>query len=300
MICAYYDVAEKKCYSLREHNWRVARALQLLFNNQLEAMTPWNRVLRRAGLSTAEAGVAAALLHDLGKASKYYQEKLGEGYGFRYHEHVSAYTLLAAAKLLEKRGDRLSAATLLLAAGAVARHHAAMKGRHVLELTSSPWAVRSRATVKACSTIAEAVRGLRGAEPGEVTVLKALPLAARTAIEEALRKGPSYVLGSEPCSELSKLLIGPGDGSGIGWAIATLATRILGAGREEKRLLARAASAAIYTVTGALIVADILVAGLERRREDDPAPLYAKSWAQELDGQAMAVLREILGEKQKS
>ena len=79
------------------------------------------------GLDMARIGVLAGLLHDIGKASRLYHERWGSK-KFYGHEYVSALLLLRAADNA-REGRENWACLYMLLANTVARHHSAMASR---------------------------------------------------------------------------------------------------------------------------------------------------------------------------
>jgi len=126
--CAYFK--RGRCVSpLTRHSWAVHDAAVLAAGRLLG---PPRVLPGRAWLATALR--VAAVYHDLGKAAESFQR---EGRSFRLHEHVGALILWMAAEKASREGNKGLAAVLMVAAGAVARHHAAMQGRHPVEIAES-------------------------------------------------------------------------------------------------------------------------------------------------------------------
>jgi len=204
-----------------------------------------------------------SVMHDLGKASPYYQERRS---GFLGHEHVSAAVLLEAARAAGtecREGGCQPGYLLLLAAHAIARHHAAMRSRHPVYIAVTLGSHAGGAG--AHRVVEEASQALcRLAEDAEEAVaalpcsLDGTPLAGIVA--EALKR-----LGRD-CK------------GAVLDAVTTLAsTESLQAGMRG--------FAWVAVLSGVVTVADILGASVERAEgEDEEGALknaYARSWADE-------------------
>ncbi len=261
--CAFHDPSRGCLSWLDEHNLHVAGAVVGLFRERLTAGTPFNRRLDEATSlenTLYKATVLAALLHDLGKASTLYQERGS----YWLHEHVSAMLVIEAG---EHTGHSLDLAPAtggrgllyLLAAAIAGRHHSAMRGRHPLDLYES-LSGRPQGSGSPLRILAAAIDSL---DPGmaRATVARGLPgilgdavaAAAERVAENARAWGTSYIRDR------------------IG-----LYARLGGGDAPHGRLL----YPAVHAGAGALIVADILVAGLERRG-DHPRG-YIGYWMREL------------------
>ena len=260
--CAFHDPSRGCLSWLDEHNLHVAGAVVELFRERLTAGTPFNRRLDDAtGINSTlyKATVLAALLHDLGKASMLYQERGS----YRLHEHVSAMLIIEAGAHAGHSLD-LAPATggggllYLLAAAIAGRHHSAMRGRHPLDLyeslsgpqgSGSPLRILAAAIGSLDPGMARAAvaRGLPGILGDAVTA------AAERATGNLRAWSASYI------------------GDRVG-----LYARLGGGDALQGRLL----YPAVHAGTGALIVADILVAGLERR--GDYPRGYIMYWMREL------------------
>ena len=215
--CAYFQ--EGRCVShLTKHSWAVHEAAMLVAGRLLGAP----RVLGRGCLERALR--VAAVYHDLGKAAVSFQ---GEGRSFRLHEHVGALILWVAADEASKRGHTGLARVLMVAAGAVARHHAAMPGRHPVEVAESTGDIK-------------AIAGLaREVPPGTPGLLAggSIPVLLEGALAR-IRRGLSYQ-----------------EARGI-------VERVKDMRHYESDLLTDT-----IMVAGALIVADILVSSVERNTQ---------------------------------
>ena len=288
--CAYYDRETRTCYPLHEHSRNVARAIGTLFQERLSKTPPAARIPFLSG-RLLEAGVIAGALHDIGKASRHYQERLQSGSpgGFWLHEYIGSLILAEAASTLIMRDKRPEAAVLLLAAGAVARHHAAMRNRHpTILLGGHPIATiagghRARhrgagETVRnALIQIQRAAARLDPEEALNAAPLSLVPDWARGPIEEAIRIVPNMA-GEEIIQTLRTSI-----------PATALAERIAGSKHtsplittENPPRTRQAVISHLYRLSGALIVSDILVAGCERRPGEGPERAYAKSWMREL------------------
>ncbi len=255
--CAFH-VEGSGCISyLDVHNLNVARLLSALFSRRLKTKTLFNRMLDEAtGVKWAlfKASIIAALAHDIGKASLLYQPK-GP---YRMHEHVSAILLLEAAGVLgfnldEANSEGGPGLLYMLAAAVVGRHHAAMKGRHPLEV----------GTERERSSIYTIVRALKNLDPGfiEAGIDSRMPGWFRDVLVEAAIKagkqarmnGVAYVHDKIP------LYASPGNGS-----------------EQLEGIL----KPSVQAGSGALIVSDILAAYTERRNDHPKG--YVSYWIREL------------------
>jgi CRISPR-associated endonuclease Cas3-HD len=219
--------------------------------------------------SGAAAAALAGVLHDIGKASPYYQSRRRGFYG---HELASAALMVEASRLLRTGGG--PGYLMLLAAYAVARHHAAVRVRHPVYLAS-----HNPRDDLARSLLREAGAALcsLAAEPG--VLHEALPCGlASTPLGGLLRSALEAVGGK--CERHG----------GVG--VVLEAARVTGSleglvPSPAARGLAPLAWAA--SLSGALIVADILVASAQRREaggsgdpEEALKEAYKRSWAREV------------------
>ncbi len=270
--CAYYD--PKGCLSLAEHNTNVAGALHALFYERLRPQTPLaTRISEASGVSEPlyKAAMLAAISHDVGKASPYYQENLAEEGSFYLHEHVSAAILYEAMQPLIAEGLMGPALILLMAAGAVSRHHAAMRGRHPNDLERDT--VNHRRIARALAVM--------GREHLESAIMPGLiPRDLRGLLLEGVDSATKHALES---------------GANYAWSIISNTTssglksaNMVGKGKLTGDMIV----VAVQAIAGALIVADILVAGAERRGLGDPSRAYSLSWQRELN--AHEVIKAIV------
>ncbi len=247
--CAYFNMGG--CVSkLTHHSWAVHDAAVLAAERLLGRP---RELPSRAWLELALR--VAAVYHDLGKAAVSFQR---QHRSFRLHEHVGALILWRAAEKVSPRGDgdAVLAKTLMVAAGAVARHHAAMLDRHPAEV------LRNSRDIQNIARLAREV------PPGVPSLLAGGSIPAT--IEEALGK----VRAGLSLQEAGRI-----------------AKAILDMLYFERDLLADT-----MMVAGTLIVADILVASVERN--DEVSKSYAKSWMKEL-GISMEKLQQITRDPSK-
>lgn len=249
---AYYNVR------LGDHLNCVAWLAVNLFNKELEVLE------RRVSESNLrDLLYLAGVTHDIGKASRFYEEKFNETkrLTFPYHEIVGALILHATSwKISWDRGGRV----LSIAAKIVSRHHAAMTGRHPRDL------VQSKSTYMV-DHVLNVLREIRVDDMSTLVdeLLSRTPRSlsiARIALEELKNKLESVV--KEITSGRSRNVVQRD--------IESLAT--LDSGESKEYIL-------VASLTGMLMVADNLVANLERRKSSDGmTPLYIMSWSRELSG----------------
>ena len=241
-------------HPLARHLAGVAGLAATTLGPRLSVDTPAARVLREAtgtGRPLLVASVLAGLLHDLGKASTAYCGRPGS---YWLHEHASAILVAEASNILATRGERGLAALLMLAAQAVSRHHAAMEGRLPRQVAGNSGRLEWLRRVLQGLTSER----LQEALPGDA------PEGLRRLLHQALNRAGR---GLRRWGYLSQILRSLDRVNSLGFYGVHLG----------------AWTAALETVSGALIVSDILVADAERRSSDDRAsPLYARIWASEL------------------
>ncbi|MEB2835837.1 MAG: HD domain-containing protein, partial [Desulfurococcales archaeon] len=142
------------------HNASVGAGAYAVAADRVEASRLLTAPLDAAagGGSLLASTVLAGALHDLGKASPHYRGR-GSYYG---HELAGAAVIYNASRIARARGDRALQTRLLLAAWAVARHHAAMRDRH----PSSPSESLVREASRALEALAREPECLPEALPG--------------------------------------------------------------------------------------------------------------------------------------
>ncbi|GAB6148795.1 HD domain-containing protein [Stetteria hydrogenophila] len=270
---------------LRLHNASVGAAVYILFRDRLGALgerslaAPLNRAAGIPGALLASAVLAGAL-HDVGKASPLYRGKQSY-YG---HELAGAVLLQRAAEWLESKGMRGEAVLLELAAWAVARHHSAMKDRHPVDAANLPGP-----TGRAAGALAELLESPECA----LKALPPLPGWVRDAVAGAL-----YDLSDRAAAQ------------GKGWVMHLLKEKLwMLAGRQnitrETPSTPEGIPAGRWMVyasiaTGAVVVADTLVASAERRAGEEAGatdeaagPAYVELWRAELDPGAVRRVEDL-------
>jgi len=297
-LCAYYDKTGGTCYPLDEHSRNVSKAIVRLFEARLRAK-PRGLYAPVLDENLLEAARLAGLLHDLGKASLYYQERVWQGGpgGFQYHEYLSTLIITTAIENELRDEDEELSAILALSAAAIARHHVAMKSRHPTLLFHN-LEKRDRQIMETRNKFQQEVyNAAQHLDPntldsaiGKDTLSQPVKNAIRRAMEEV------KALSHEDITSTLKQYVRSQD----------LATKIYGGQGMEglltigsgQRPRQEAVIGLLYRVAGALIVGDILVAGCERRPGEGPEKAYARSWAQELlpSKPLGKVCEEILGD----
>lgn len=261
-------------WPLAYHNVRLADHLNCVAKLAIHLFERELRVLeRRVGKGNLrDILYLAAVTHDIGKASRYYIEEFSRGgrLTFPYHEVVGALIIKATSwKLLKVNREEVEdlARVLDITAKIVSRHHAAMTGRHPRDLTYPPLREstigRVRGMLKSIrvdemrALIEELINGAPGGLPMAVRALEEL----RDRLEDVMRE----IMGSE----------------GVIWSdLSELAK--LNLDRKEHVI--------IPSLTGMLMVADNLVANVERRESSDGmTPLYTMFWERELSKRLMAL-----------
>jgi len=255
---------------LQRHLCCVAEALRVYMARRLVARVPavaWFEGHTWRG-SVLDAGLLAAALHDVGKASRYYEGKRS----FYLHEAVSAVFAVGLYRWLVGAGSR-AAPVALLAAMAVARHHAAMRGRLPRELAGN---------TKSLTIIAEALGAF---EAGDMVSAGIHDLLGETVL--AVLVGEYVDLARQAPVARARV---------VGERLRQLAAPRELASAMGGEVSGEYAGALVSMVTGALIVADVLVAGVEGREDEgrrsgvrgdeagdeSGAPAYARHWAEEL------------------
>ena len=238
----------------------------MLFRERLSISNTLTEPLRHAARRVGSqalllAAVLAGALHDIGKASPYYSNMKS----FLGHEIAGATLIYRASRLMLREGKSVEALLLHIAAWAVARHHSAMIERHPMNLGDR----FRRAAIKAVESLANY----------PVCVLEGTPkLLAHgwigTALVKAAREAGQY----EPAAVVNNALEG-------------LRTYNEATSLPDK-ISAEKWAAYVSMTTGALIVADILVARYEGRGTDEGAGLaYVKWWHRELGKKVEEVRR---------
>lgn len=251
-----------KGVELRKHNTAVGAAVKVLFGERLSGSgmvaSKFDETIGHGSL--ALASILAGATHDMGKASPYYKDRGS----FPGHEIVGASLLhRAGGILIERLGAEASglAVILELAAWAVARHHSAMKDRHPSSLSDR----FKKQAIKALQGLIE--------EP------------------ECLIRGIPKPLADSWFSELLLEAIKTDNENPrgfIGEALNSL--KAYGGIVKHVRIPDSRWIAYVSMASGAVIVADILVASYEGRRTDDEVvPDYAEWWKRELGSRANRV-----------
>ncbi|MCX8196630.1 MAG: CRISPR-associated endonuclease Cas3'' [Acidilobaceae archaeon] len=272
---------------LADHLTTVALCAMELFPHELSVLE------RRLSFPAGRALLLAAALHDLGKASRKYDRRGSSGkISFMYHELASAYILYRSA-VQESQEERR---VFWIAAKVISRHHAAMDDRHPVDI---------RDMIGSLPDVIDKVSNTIGClRPGEAENVV-------SEVMDKLQKRSSQLayLRNEIGSALQDLKVVRGQLSRI---IKPFIMReemcYQDAGkhgkeelRRDSRLhrdvwqfidnLARVRDRAngrnyypiIASLSGALIVADNLVAHYERRTSDDEASEnYMRHWQHEL------------------
>ncbi|AFL66904.1 CRISPR-associated endonuclease Cas3'' [Desulfurococcus amylolyticus] len=130
---AYYEVKAGNVVkvSLQKHLVSTSRIALSVFGGRIKALdylVSSSRMLSRYVESIRGVVEATALLHDIGKASKFYcrgvkQDKVS----FELHEYIPAVLL---ADIAVNSSDEQVKAVLKLAARAISRHHTPIRNRH--------------------------------------------------------------------------------------------------------------------------------------------------------------------------
>ncbi len=253
---------------LRRHNAAVAAAAAVLLGERIGRSRLIAYPLEKAtGLDGARlllaASVLAGGLHDAGKASPYYRDR-GSFYG---HEMVGAALAYSAASRLGKEGYGPLALAMHIASWAIARHHSAMRERHPKYLAESAPDVRGDA---------ERVEDLVRAASEALKALKREPGCLEEALPRPLQRPP---LGDAIMEALEGVGAEPGDVRRYAKELSSY----LGRAGVVYEIPAHAWLASVWIASGALIVADILVARFEGRSSDDgSSSVYVESWMREL------------------
>lgn len=259
---AYKDV--NKDVPLEEHLARTARLALVLFEEDLGVLGKRvGRLLELEPEDLKNALLLSALLHDVGKASRYYLEAYCEERGCKFvaHEIVSAVIVLNAAR---RAGDSKAVRLLSIVAKTVARHHAAMECRHPRDLLE-------RFGQRECT---DRLRILRDA----IAKLDANDI--RAAVEKPLREFGhlEHVVSIELLEDAVGYIKSQASGEAGIQFVSSLARELAlkPPGRDGE-----AESALVASLSGMLMVADNLVAGFCEKRSGD-APAYSEHWRWEL------------------
>ncbi|MEM1873811.1 MAG: CRISPR-associated endonuclease Cas3'' [Acidilobaceae archaeon] len=250
---------------LSEHLARVAVLAAVLFEEDLRVLS------RRTGLSELDAVlVSSALLHDTGKALRYYYSRWrsgrGEGGGlkFPFHEVVSALVVYFSAR----GADANTLERLTLVSKIVARHHAAMHCRHPKDIAES------RPGSGPCSDRLKELEDVL-ARAGDSESIEHM----RRALSDALGMLESHLEHRGELVEKVSTLVEP--------VVSKLSTaaQIVESEREHvRRVLADLEKSIppVLSLSGMLIVADNLAAGLCEPRDPSSLPVYTVYWRSEL------------------
>ncbi|MEB3806864.1 MAG: hypothetical protein GSR73_05045, partial [Desulfurococcales archaeon] len=201
--------------------------------------------------------VLSGLLHDLGKASGFYQRNLERGFGF--HEHVAGVVLSKAAEVGRLSGDIAGWRLLRLASYVITRHHVAMVNRHPDSIVNNR---------RASCVIERALKELNPDTLSQMGLDLFLPRGINDYIRESLsslkrdNKLISRYLGHNTTRNIVEDEFCDAGGPGHSQGYRLLKT--------------------VQVLAGILIVSDILVAWKERGPKD-PGRLYARSWLAELN-----------------
>jgi len=246
---------------LAKHLSNVAKLSLCLFDGKLHVLS--RRFKNRISYEwLKEVLSVAAVLHDIGKASTYYKDRIyreGE-LSFWLHEYVSAIIIYRASRL-----DNVSpedSKLLKTVAKVISRHHSAMRGRHPLDLYER----------------------LKSDERTSTYLEKVLEYVDRDAIMDVLKENSTYLgrfrgyieealesdLTGRMCDFLDQMVFG------------------------SKEKVEEDGVPLVASLTGFLIVSDCLVANSEGRESDDGhSPLYVKRWEEELGKSFIDCCREI-------
>jgi len=240
--CAYFE--NEQCVSpLTRHSWAVLLvARQAVAPRLLGPSRELDMIACKGSLKRALD--IAAVYHDLGKAANRFQQNRRS---FRLHEHVSAVILWETAEMAMDQDEEGLAVILKVAAGAVARHHAAMQGRHPAEIVMQG----EKNTFSEISSLVQDVP------------LNTPDLLANGRIPGLIHRA------------LEKLQ-NDGTHGNLYYVVRKRMDEILEMRHYNHDLLTDT-----IIVAGTLIVADILVSSMERSNKVTKS--YAKSWMRELE-----------------
>jgi hypothetical protein len=288
---------------LEAHNASVGAAVHVLFGGRLGYLGsrsiagPLDGITSSLGRgSLLQAAILAGALHDLGKSSPVYPFKgRDDRASYTGHELAGAVVIHRAALELRKRRRVGEALILELAAWAVARHHSAMKGRHPADLweeLKNPWG-RARAT----RLWEGALKALLGLVTRPECLSRGIPRALKGSwVERALL---------DAAGELGDKLQASRGGGGerlVGGLLVQALEELSTYPEWLKGVIPPGRWAAYVSIaSGALIVADILVAGSEGRGTDEGAgPAYAEWWRRELGVEAVRRVEGLAGDPSRA
>lgn len=253
---AYADCEKRIFIPLENHLLRSANNLLKLFKDEILIFEDTVQRSHDISINLLEIAYTAALIHDLGKVSKYYIEKFikeqqRQSISFYLHEFVIA-TLLEYISYLSQ--DELFKLSTSIVARIIARHHSAMKARASFENVSRDIKVIREALSKFKLLNKDIVKTLTSSELCKDYCKEVIHNIKRESsdIEEKVRKiSLDMYLGS---------------------------LRILGDDRYKSLNYK-----IITALSGFLIVADCITASEERRITDDGySPLFVEDWIREL------------------
>ncbi len=130
---AYYEVKTGNVVKvpLQKHLVSTSRIALSVFGGRIKALDyliSSSRMLSKYMESIRGVVEATALLHDIGKASKFYCRGVKQGkVSFELHEYIPAVLL---ADIAVGSSDEQVKAVLKLVAGAISRHHTPIRNRH--------------------------------------------------------------------------------------------------------------------------------------------------------------------------
>ncbi len=285
-LLAYYDPNRNIQSFLEDHSRHVAEFLATVFKERLASNNPVFRLIDKAFNQENiiyKTTILASYLHDIGKASRYYQVTLKKR-SFRYHEHLSALILSSAWSHLIDQNNELCALIFYMTSAIVSRHHVAMTHRHPDRMIKL---LRDNPEVSK-----QLVEAMKNIEANDVEhMLNPLPLPIRDAILNSIEKLKSGLAKHNPVILVSEKLT-PATTHGVAQHLPSLIRNIQrdqGSTSLDKAKMLKT----IQVASGALIVSDILVAWRERG-STDPQSAYARSWLVELD--AAVILDKIVND----
>lgn len=301
---AYAEVTYSSIYavSLKEHLVSTAHLIDELFSERLDYLEEKYRSAKNCIGSIKEIAYLAGLLHDLGKASVYYLDrsikeaakginrgKPREKYlevklGFKYHEYVAPILIVhtlhndLSSQAKDPGEVRKMKNIYYTLSRIIARHHAAMTGRHPTELLGSR---------KKAKMLVNVLKGLCDERSKAVDLLHELKMECRSEFCKEFLEKISNNLQIACTKQLQAIL----NLSGLHLK-ATTTFELNKCGEINEYDSYRIVS----TLAGYLIVADNLVATYcERRTSDDRlTPAYVKIWERELKSKLIGLKDEYL------